>query len=152
MKYILALIISISIFSCNNKSSSNTFDSDKLTGKFEVDLTPFISEKTKSDKDDDGWTSFGKGIAALALSTVDVEISFYDNNKGVMHMDGGLIDFISARFFEINRGLAPSASNDSLTSSSSTFETITSLFILYLSKICFLTPLLDAKIIFIYSS
>jgi hypothetical protein len=36
-------------------------------------------------------------------------------------------DFISARFFDMESGSAPSASKDSFTSSSSTFETTTSL-------------------------
>ena len=61
-----------------------------------------------------------------------------------------LIDLISARFFEIDKGFAPSAKSEVFISSSSTFDTITSLSILYLSKIFFLTPLCDAKIILIY--
>ena len=44
-------------------------------------------------------------------------------------------------FLDMDSGLAPSARRDCLISSSSTFETITSLSILYLSRIFFLTPL-----------
>ena len=60
-----------------------------------------------------------------------------------------LTDFISAKFLEINNGLAPSLKRDAFTSSSSTFETITSASILLSSKIFFLTPLFEAKINFI---
>ena len=49
-------------------------------------------------------------------------------------------------------GSAPALSNDFFASCSSTLETITSFSILCLSNIFFLTPLLEANIIFIYFS
>ena len=81
---------------CNPTSKSNVFDSDQLRGKYKVDLTPVIAEVSESDSDDDNWDKFGKGLAAMAMSSVKMEITFYENNKGVLHMDGGLIDFASA--------------------------------------------------------
>ena len=54
------------------------------------------------------------------------------------------------KFFDIDKGSAPSAKSEVFTSSSSTLEMITSQSILLSFKIFFLTPLFDAKIIFIY--
>ena len=97
MKQIIYLLSVTLIFSsCDIKKDSSIFDSEKLKGKYKVDLTPFVAEAIKTEKEDDGWAKMGKGLAGLALSSVDIEFSFYDANKGVMHMDGGLIDFASA--------------------------------------------------------
>ena len=93
---ISSILVILFFTSCDLKKDSNVFDSDKLKGKYKVDLTPFVAEAMKTEKEDDGWVKMGKGLAGLALSSVDIEFSFYDDNKGVMHMDGGLIDFASA--------------------------------------------------------
>ena len=58
--------------------------------------------------------------------------------------------FNSAKFFDIRVGVALSFNIEAFTSSSSTFDGSTSQTILFLSKIFFLTPLLEANIIFIY--
>ena len=58
--------------------------------------------------------------------------------------------FNSAKFLDISAGVASSLSNDTLTSSSSILEGSTSQAILFFSRISFLTPLLEAKIILIY--
>lgn len=36
------------------------------------------------------------GLASMAMSTVNVEFNFYENNKGVMYIDGGVIDLMNA--------------------------------------------------------
>ena len=59
-----------------------------------------------------------------------------------------LLALSSAKFFEIISGLAFSLIRLVLTGSSSTFEGLTSFGILFLSKISFLTLLLDARITF----
>jgi hypothetical protein len=98
MKITYILMIATTLLSaCGNLfHDPNVFQSEKLKGKYKVDLTPFVAEAVKSKKSDDEWTKMGKGLAGLALSSVDIELSFYDNNKGIMHMDGGLIDFANA--------------------------------------------------------
>lgn len=98
MRQILKFVVIIMLFSaCGNLfNDSNVFQSEKLKGKYKVDLTPFVAEAVKSEEGDDGWTKMGKGLAGLALSSVEIELSFYDNNKGIMHMNGGLIDFANA--------------------------------------------------------
>jgi len=96
MKNIFIITVLVLFSSCNIGKDSTVFNSDKLKGKYKVDLTPFIAEATKNDSNDDSWAELGKGIAALALSSVQIEMSFYDNQKGVIYMDGGLINFANA--------------------------------------------------------
>lgn len=95
MNQLLIIICAFTIISCNSNKDSNVFDSDKLKGKYKVDLTPYIAEATKSDESDE-WSKMSKGLTAMALSSVKIEMNFYENNKGVTQMDGGLIDFASA--------------------------------------------------------
>lgn len=93
------LLIVTSVFiiiSCNQIKDSTVFESDKLRGKYKVDLTPFIAEAAKSGQREDQWSEMEKGLAAMVLSSVKIEMSFYENNKGIMHVDGGLIDFVTA--------------------------------------------------------
>jgi hypothetical protein len=96
MNRLLILISAFIVISCNQTKDSNVFDSDKLRGKYKVDLTPIIAEAAKSNESDDEWSKMGKGLAAMALSSVKIEINFYEDNKGIMHMDGGLIDIAAA--------------------------------------------------------
>lgn len=92
MKYTIILLLLI-IFSCNSLTKNDVFDSDKLKGKYKVDLTPFVEDAVKAEEGDDEWDELGKGLAGLALSSVEIKLSFYEDNKGVMEMSGGLIDF-----------------------------------------------------------
>jgi hypothetical protein len=97
MKYSRIMVAAMLLTACGNLlNDSNVFQSGKLKGKYKVDLTPFAAEAVKTEEGDDKWSKMGKGLAGLALSSVDIELSFYDNNKGIMHMDGGLIDFANA--------------------------------------------------------
>lgn len=96
-RFLLIMVAAMLLSACGNLfNDSNVFQSEKLKGKYKVDLTPFVAEAVKSEEGDNEWTKMGKGLAGLALSSVDIELSFYDNNKGIMHMDGGLIDFANA--------------------------------------------------------
>jgi hypothetical protein len=97
MKYIKIFLLSLVLLSCSNLTKNdNVFDSNKLKGKYKVDLTPFVAEAVKAEEGDDGWDELGKGLAGLALSSVEIKLSFYQNNKGIMEMGGGLIDFANA--------------------------------------------------------
>lgn len=96
MKYAI-ILLSLLLFSCNSLTKNdNVFDSEKLNGKYKVDLTPFVADTVKAEQGDDEWDELGKGLAGLALSSVEIKLSFYENNKGVMEMGGGLIDFANA--------------------------------------------------------
>lgn len=83
------------LLSCNPFKTSNTFDSEKLKGKYKVDVSSIIEQANKTskkDKNNDTWSNLGKGIASLAFSTINIEMTFYDNNKGVISMDGGILN------------------------------------------------------------
>jgi hypothetical protein len=84
------------LIGCNEKSNGSAFESEKLIGKYDVDLTPIVAESIKSSENDDGWAKMGKGLAGMALASVDIKLSFYKGNKGVMAMSGGLIDLAAA--------------------------------------------------------
>tara|TARA_Y100000589_G_C27008641_1_gene569856 strand:+ start:150 stop:647 length:498 start_codon:yes stop_codon:yes gene_type:complete len=96
MKKTLIVISTLLMFSCDQFNKSNPFQSNKLRGKYKVDLAPFINESTKSKENDNEWSKLEKGIASLALSSVKIELNFYDENKGLMHVDGGLLDLTNA--------------------------------------------------------
>lgn len=97
MKYFRIMVAVMLLTACGNLlNDSNVFQSGKLKGKYKVDLTPFVAEAVKNEEGNDKWSKMSKGLSGLALSSVDIELSFYDNNKGIMHMDGGLIDFANA--------------------------------------------------------
>jgi hypothetical protein len=95
-KKVLAVAFTIILIACNLNKDPNVFDSDKLIGKYKVDLTPFIAEVAKSKKGEHKWENVGIGLAGFALSSVEIEINFYENQKGIIHFDGGLIDFANA--------------------------------------------------------
>lgn len=93
MKITLAIIFCLCIlYSCNTNTPS--FNSDKLRGKYEVEIIP----NTKTAKEavtDNEIGMIGLGIASMALSGIDLEISFYENSKGVFHINGGLVNFLN---------------------------------------------------------
>lgn len=92
----IALAAALMFTACGESSSSDAFDSDNLKGKYSVDLIPYLKDKTKGEEDDGLGTSIAKGITAMAMSSIKMELSFYENNKGVMFVDGGLINLLSA--------------------------------------------------------
>ena len=80
------IIIAASILSCNNfKRDKNAIDSDKIIGKYEVDLSPLAANFIKDDSP----------LVRLALSSFAVNVSFYDNDKGVLELKGKAVDLAS---------------------------------------------------------
>lgn len=94
--YIAFTVLTFMLTACSNLKDPNVFNSEKLIGKYKVDLSPFIAEAAKSDNAENNLDRLGKGIAGLALTSIEMELSFYENQKGVMHLDGGFIDFANA--------------------------------------------------------
>lgn len=94
MKKIIIFVIVLSTvrMSCNPFHDDTVFNSNKLHGKYKVDLSPIIAEATKSKKSDDEIDKVGKGLAGLVLSAVDISLTFYENQKGVMTIGGAPID------------------------------------------------------------
>ena len=76
-------------------SDSDTFNSNKLKGKYKIDLSP-VTNSIKSDQDGEAGSELTKGLAILALSSMDIKVTFYENNKGVIELGGGYIDFANA--------------------------------------------------------
>ena len=95
MKNFSFIIMFFFILGCNLGKDSNTFDSDKLKGRYNVDITPAISETVNADKSEDGFYKMGQIIAVSALTSIKIQISFYDKNTGIMNMDGVLVDLAS---------------------------------------------------------
>ncbi|MEH0153593.1 hypothetical protein V6R21_05730 [Limibacter armeniacum] len=93
----LLLLLVLLTAACNiSEKDSGVFDSDKLQGRYKVDLTPFVTEALGTQEEKDGWEKMGQGLMVMALSSVEMEFSFYEGNRAVVHMDGGLVDFAMA--------------------------------------------------------
>lgn len=93
---VLSLLLLISFIRCSSNKNSEVFDSDELKGKYKVDLTPILSKAKADSEVKNEWEQLGQNIAMMAFSSIDIEMNFYDNNKGVFHIDGGLVNFVSA--------------------------------------------------------
>ena len=82
----MMLIAVATLFSCSYFTKDKAaIDDDMMRGKYEVDIAPLISKFVNNDS----------GIAALALSSVKVNVSFYKDNKGVFELGGKVLDFAS---------------------------------------------------------
>ena len=90
---ITCLVILTSFFiACDgNKEKEKVFQSAKLIGKYKVDISPIVQNATDNINTENDFGELGKGIAKLALSSVEIEINFYKENKGVIHIDAGLL-------------------------------------------------------------
>jgi len=97
MKILNLILIALLLTSCGKFSKDeNLFDSEKLIGKYKVDITPLIKEATKTDKNGDGAEKIANGILSMVFSSMEIEMNFYENNKGIMSFEGGAVDFASA--------------------------------------------------------
>ena len=86
LRVTMVFIATVTLFSCSYFAKEKAaIDGDKMRGKYEVDMTPLISKFINNNS----------GIAALALSSVSVNVSFYKDNKGVFELNGKVLDFVS---------------------------------------------------------
>lgn len=89
-------IIALSLFACSSmEKSTQLFQSEKLVGIYDVDMSPVMEELQPKD-DDDGWTKFGKGLANMALANIHMTMKFYPGNKCDMEFSGNLFDWFQA--------------------------------------------------------
>lgn len=65
------------------------FESEKLVGKYKVNVAELIYETTKAKKNDDAGTQLNKGLAKMMARNIEMEFNFYKNNKGLFIMDLG---------------------------------------------------------------
>lgn len=78
----IILVLSQMLFSCTNfTKDKNAIDSDDMKGKYELDLIPLIASLVK----DDG------ALVGLALSSIKANVSFYENNKGVLELNSKIV-------------------------------------------------------------
>jgi hypothetical protein len=88
-------VVTLLLWGCSSSSQRNTvFNSQKLIGKYEVDITPIIYETTKAEENDNELDALGKGIARLAASTLHMGMTFYENKKGRFDFEGGLFNIL----------------------------------------------------------
>lgn len=96
-KYIRIVALIFVFAACSSNKDANVFNSEKLIGKYKVDITPFIADAVnKTQNQDNNASKIGMGLAALALSSIKIELNFYENQKGIISIDGGLVDIANA--------------------------------------------------------
>lgn len=82
----LLVIIAFLLLSCNN---SRTVNSKDLAGRYSVDLVGTINDATDSVDDE-----FAKSFINMLALGIDIDIVFYDNNKGILEFKGWAMDFL----------------------------------------------------------
>lgn len=82
----LLVIIAFLLLSCNN---SRTVNSKDLAGRYSVDLVGTINNATDSVDDE-----FAKSFINMLALGIDIDIVFYDNNKGILEFKGWTMDFL----------------------------------------------------------
>ena len=91
MRKTLAYCLFLGLFACSSSNESSTFDSDKLQGKYIIDISPFVQEAVKKEDNE-----AIKLLAGLVYSSLEVEIDFYENNKGLCVIDGYYLKLVNA--------------------------------------------------------
>lgn len=87
--YLLIILLS----ACNMKTglqneNGTIFDSNKLKGKYKLDISEIVAEVTKAESSETT-EKIAKGIIGLASTSMSAEINFYGNGKGVWRIDLG---------------------------------------------------------------
>jgi len=93
MKKYIFYILLVSLSACNmntglKNENGTTFDSDKLKGKYKLDISEIVANSTKSESDTSS-EEIANGLIRLAASSISFEINFYGDGRGVMHADFG---------------------------------------------------------------
>ncbi len=89
-------LFTLIIAGCNSPHPNSVFNSDKLRGRYKVELSQVIAQAVKKSKPQNEAEQFGVSIAAMMLSSINIEMSFYENEKGILYLGGGLLDFANA--------------------------------------------------------
>lgn len=87
-------IICVLISSCINDGLKNengiSFNADKLKGKYQMDISPFLDNKFSQNENNTERKNMTNGLATLAIiSSLSVDLNFYGNNKGSFKMNTG---------------------------------------------------------------
>jgi hypothetical protein len=70
----------------------NSFNKEKFKGKYRIELKRMM----QSSKDMDASQQFLANLAKFALSDTEIMMSFGDNNKGTLEINGMAMDFLKA--------------------------------------------------------
>ena len=102
MKYRLLLVIFLTVllYACtsNKKESNNitekpaprTFKPDSLKGKYQLIMTLNKDSLTEENK------AFNQGLYGLVMLGSNIEIEFLKENKGLITVEGGMMEVIAA--------------------------------------------------------
>lgn len=91
-----SFIVCLMFSACSKGGIENengiSFDTEKLKGKYKMDLTPLIDEKfSQSDNSSDS-KNMANGLASMAInSSLSIDLEFYNNKKGILKMNTGWI-------------------------------------------------------------
>lgn len=92
---IILSVLVLLLSTCYHGNNNNLFNSNKLVGKYKVELTPYISEKVNHEEVETKTDKVSEGISRMLLSSVEIELSFYENQKGMMLFDRGYVDIVT---------------------------------------------------------
>lgn len=96
MRFFLTLALCLFLAACSTlEENIQIFESERLVGAYDVDMSPVLS-KLKTTDEDDGFTRFGKGLASLALSNMECKMRFYPGNRCEMEFGGYLFNWFKA--------------------------------------------------------
>lgn len=79
IKFMLLLACVCLLSACN---SNRTINSGDLAGRYKIDFSKSVKQQKANDDD------ISRIIASLITMGVDVNVCFYDNNKGVFEVSG----------------------------------------------------------------
>lgn len=91
-KYLLTLLSIIIISSCGLIDNSNTFNPDKLKGKYKINIKPLV-EKIMTDKAQNE-NIFVQEIAKSLMASIGADVTFYENKKGFMELNGDFLNLV----------------------------------------------------------
>lgn len=87
IKFMLLLACVCLLSACN---SNRTINSGDLAGRYKIDFSKSVKQQKANDDD------ISRIIASLITMGVDVNVCFYDNNKGVFEVSGWALNLIDA--------------------------------------------------------
>jgi hypothetical protein len=92
LKYLLTLLSIIIISSCGLIDNSNSFNPNKLKGKYTINIEPLV-EKIMTDKTQDE-NIFVQEMAKSLMASIGADVTFYEDKKGFMELNGDFLNLL----------------------------------------------------------
>lgn len=87
---ILCLVVSSCIKGGLKNENGVSFDTEKLKGKYKMDLSQLIEESFSQSENNSDSKNLANGLASIAInSSVSVDLIFHDNHQGSLKMNTG---------------------------------------------------------------